>query len=529
MADIYGNIVGNWRVWVGAWILNQDNNGATIRCVTHFQAVNGWDYAQLNGNYGASVAGQTSSGSRSMSIGVGPNGAMDLITRDQWVAKGHNAQNVGYGGYINITGYAAGSSSAVGSLSVPGKPSYTISYNANGGSGQPGNQTKWYGENISLSNTRPTRANYSFLGWSTSAGGSVNYQPGQVYNGNSNLNLYAVWKLSFKPPTIKSIDTYRCDKSGNRIDDGTNAKVTVKWSVDTTIDSTNIATKLVISQRSGTNTWIDTPVTVDKASGTNSIIVKTEDITKTYSIKAVLTDKHNLSVQSNSSVGTAFYLLDINSNGKGIGIGTGAPSDGVNITGTHLNFIGNDIRYNDILIDPQYAIYKRKNFDTSGSYQELFLANRLQDWVNGDAPGCAVYDAPITSDPSTFDISQSGKDFNIKTPGTYLLTGIQDIHKNGNYDMYMGIKHFGWKGNVVVDGTRKLVESCPPLMAVLSSDSNQWYRWTIPSILIKIPPFDKSIDSIGLKPVYATNHGISATTQFGSRTWVQIIKLPWSC
>ena len=71
---------------------------------------------------------------------------------------------------------------------------YTVSYNANGGSGAPASQTKTYGVNLTLSDVVPTRTGYIFQGWSTSSYGSVNYQPGGTYSGNSNLTLYAVWK-----------------------------------------------------------------------------------------------------------------------------------------------------------------------------------------------------------------------------------------------------------------------------------------------------------------------------------------------
>ena len=42
---------------------------------------------------------------------------------------------------------------------------YTISYNANGGSGAPGSQTKYYGTTLTLSSTRPERDGYRFVGW----------------------------------------------------------------------------------------------------------------------------------------------------------------------------------------------------------------------------------------------------------------------------------------------------------------------------------------------------------------------------
>ena len=71
---------------------------------------------------------------------------------------------------------------------------YTITYNANGGSGAPGNQTKTHGVNLTLSSSRPSRSGYSFQGWSESSGGSVQYQPGGTFTKNENKTLYAIWK-----------------------------------------------------------------------------------------------------------------------------------------------------------------------------------------------------------------------------------------------------------------------------------------------------------------------------------------------
>ncbi len=74
---------------------------------------------------------------------------------------------------------------------------YTISYNANGGSGAPSSQTKYYGTDITLSSTVPTRSGYTFLGWATSSTAtSATYQPGATYSSNSAVTLYAVWKAN---------------------------------------------------------------------------------------------------------------------------------------------------------------------------------------------------------------------------------------------------------------------------------------------------------------------------------------------
>lgn len=72
---------------------------------------------------------------------------------------------------------------------------YNVKYDANGGSGAPSSQTKIYGKDLILSNTKPTRAGYTFIGWSTSnTATSATYQPGSSFKSNSNTTLYAVWK-----------------------------------------------------------------------------------------------------------------------------------------------------------------------------------------------------------------------------------------------------------------------------------------------------------------------------------------------
>lgn len=73
---------------------------------------------------------------------------------------------------------------------------YTVSYNANGGTGAPAAQTKAHGEALTLSSVVPTRSQYVFDGWSTTQGGQVEYQPGDSYTTNAAVTLYAVWHLA---------------------------------------------------------------------------------------------------------------------------------------------------------------------------------------------------------------------------------------------------------------------------------------------------------------------------------------------
>ncbi|MCL2056124.1 MAG: InlB B-repeat-containing protein [Oscillospiraceae bacterium] len=87
----------------------------------------------------------------------------------------------------NVTLYAVWASSNV--------PTYTVRYNANGGSGEPGPQTKTHDVPLTLSSMVPGRHNHDFKGWATSAATrTVQYQPGDSFTENANRTLYAVWE-----------------------------------------------------------------------------------------------------------------------------------------------------------------------------------------------------------------------------------------------------------------------------------------------------------------------------------------------
>jgi uncharacterized repeat protein (TIGR02543 family) len=78
---------------------------------------------------------------------------------------------------------------------------YTVSYDACGGSGAPGNQIKTFGETLKLSTTTPTRSGYTFKGWATSASGRCSSTSAIIsawgdYTANASIVFYAVWELA---------------------------------------------------------------------------------------------------------------------------------------------------------------------------------------------------------------------------------------------------------------------------------------------------------------------------------------------
>lgn len=112
-------------------------------------------------------------------------------------------------------------------VTVPAWTSYTVSYNANGGSGAPGSQTKWKNQTLTLSSTKPTRTGYTFQGWATSASGSVAYAAGASYTANATVTLYAVWKAN----------TYTVSYNANG-GSGAPANQTKTYGVNLTLSST---------------------------------------------------------------------------------------------------------------------------------------------------------------------------------------------------------------------------------------------------------------------------------------------------
>lgn len=73
---------------------------------------------------------------------------------------------------------------------------YTIEYNANGGSGTMPNATHTYDSTKSLTKNTFTKENYMFMGWSTSSNGDVEYIDEESVKNlatSGTVTLYAVW------------------------------------------------------------------------------------------------------------------------------------------------------------------------------------------------------------------------------------------------------------------------------------------------------------------------------------------------
>ena len=190
----------DWSVESDASVVSQTNTTATLRVKCYFKN-NNWRYFMyMTGYVSCNDGGMVPFPKRNIDTRpAGQNGRTFIGSHDYIIQKSRGGHNVRYSARVmSDGGYADGDKwSAEHSASIPSLASYTISYNANDGKDAPGNQTRWYGQgDFYLSDTIPSRTGYTFQGWATSSGGSVAYKPGQHYGGDSNLNLYAVWKIN---------------------------------------------------------------------------------------------------------------------------------------------------------------------------------------------------------------------------------------------------------------------------------------------------------------------------------------------
>lgn len=203
---------------------------------------------------------------------------------------------------------------------------YTVSYNANGGTGAPGNQTKTYGKTLTLSSTKPTRTNYNFKGWGTSASSTtVAYSAGGSYTTNAAITLYAIWELAYVKPRIVNVTSVRCDSTGVVDDEGQNGLISFDWECDQAVSSIAIKYKL-----SSDTSWTSVTVSVSGTSGTVNHVIGSNTLSteNTYDIHITVTDSGGSSYAI-SALTSMKFAVDFLAGGKGVSFGKTAELENV--------------------------------------------------------------------------------------------------------------------------------------------------------------------------------------------------------
>ena len=455
MATVYGNTVNSrWRAYYN-YSTSSNNTQTTLTAEACIQ-VNAYS-VQYNGvSAGVSIDNTVN---KSAKKGITKNYSAgttyySYASASKTFTRGKSAATKYFSSWATFGPGSSswqGTSNAYGSISVPAKPSYTVSYNANGGSGAPGNQTKWYGETLTLSSTKPARTGYSFQGWATSSGGSVAYasgasytgnaaltlyavwkantyavtynanggsgapgqqtktygvtlklsstkptrtnynfkgwatsatgavayQPGANYTNNAAVTLYAVWKIAYIAPRITNVTADRCNSAGIYSEDGTYAKVTFNWATDEAVSSVKILCNDVTTTVSGQS---GTSGSVSQVVGAGALITESE-----YSIVIAVVDAKGQSTYT-TSVAPLAYIMDYSPQG-GVGIGTIAPdSKELNIAiPSRIENVIKGFEGNGYIDHWQYKILARgahTNSDTS-SIGHIRVFGSLGGWTSG--------------------------------------------------------------------------------------------------------------------------------------------------
>jgi len=314
---------------------------------------------------------------------------------------------------------------------------YTISYDANGGSGAPSAQTKTYAVALTLSSTKPTRTGYNFLGWSTnSAATSASYSAGGSYTNNESATLYAVW-----------LKTYTITYNANGGSGAPSAQTKTKGT-NLTLSSTKPT--YTGYNFSSWNTKADGSGTSYSSGGTYStdadVTLYAQWTVKTYTISysanggsgapSSQTKTHgvNLTLRSGKPTRSGYTFIEWNTNSYGTGTSYDPGDTYTSNSGTTL-----------------YAIWQASDFGNAYGYEKYEATHTMYVWRYGSkcqtrnqsayncdgtkCSGCSEnYCETVGTITTGADVYYVGVNWNL-TSSTYL-----------SLIVYVKESEFNWKG-----------------------------------------------------------------------------------
>lgn len=308
-------------------------------------------------------------------------------TRTGYTFENWNTKSDGSGTYYSPGGNYT-SNSAVTLYAIWQIITYTITYNANGGSFSLSSQTKTYGATAKITTDIPTRTNYTFKGWATSSTATtVSYAAGSSYTANAHVTLYAVWELAYVSPRIASLSASRCLSDGTISDTGTYAYVKFWWETDQTVASVTIEWKPTTS-----GVWSSTTTT---ASGTTGTLTKVAgngnlDAETSYSMRVTVTDSLGSTSALTTLHGTHF-TIDVMPGGRGVSFGKPAE-------------LNNFVEFN------YYAQFDKPVYGKALGLDKLPQIPKNSDLNDYMEPGCyAVYRNDEAATMSNIPVARAGR------------------------------------------------------------------------------------------------------------------------
>lgn len=150
---------------------------------------------------------------------------------------------------------------------------YTLTYDANGGSGAPSSETNEVDEfgyaSFKIPYTTPTREDYTFLGWDTSKSATwASYENGEIIEINTNTTLYAIWEKN--PSYTLTFDANGGSGAPTKMSDVSDANGISSFKIPSTIP-----------KRAGYifDGWGESSDAIEPTYAINDTVTTTEDIT----------------------------------------------------------------------------------------------------------------------------------------------------------------------------------------------------------------------------------------------------------
>lgn len=300
---------------------------------------------------------------------------------------------------------------------------YAVNYNANGGTGAPAKQTKTYGVALTLSSTKPTRTNYNFLGWGTSASATtVTYKAGASYVANAAITLYAIWELAYVKPRITNVSITRCNETADGYepsDDGTVAHVTFSWQSDKTVSSVEV------SLEGSDGSTQSTKPSASGTSGNVDVYVSGLAAEVTYTVKMTVTDTIDYASIVSTLSGSKF-VIDILPEGKGIAFNKPAELEGVADIGFQTRLLGG-LLY--VVLPPETDL---NNIQTPGFY----VGENVSDY---NYTNC-----PLTSGTFILEVLSGGDNGQVLQRVTRCYKTYSDVYERWYYSSSWGEWFGGW-------------------------------------------------------------------------------------
>lgn len=342
-------------------------------------------------------------------------------------------------------------------ITVPAIRHWSITYNANSGSGAPATQTKWENEPLKLSSVKPTKSGYTFKGWAVTQAKASNGEPSSAYAPGTTLTanqigpfpqLWAVWELNYSKPTISNFDVKRCLSNGKIDDEGTYAIATFDWSVF----NSSLARYYGGSDAPYENNSADTfTVTIGDKTYTGSLsgtsgpattnIMGTDieggafSMNTTYSATASLTDTQTTQAAhtgtASDTLPSTHFPLDFNANATAMGIFCPASDD---IPGVHVG----SMLYGNVPFAQWKGQTKSTSYTTIGD-------NTFKGFNVFSGTGYSY--SHLINDTNTFATDNNG--VKILRDGYYLLN-CEAHYQTQNTDQAVATRIFNYTTNSII-------------------------------------------------------------------------------